>query len=115
MKKGIVIAGLLAISFAILLIPGWFVYTRFLLPQYQVQGNTLTLQESIYMQKQIFEPSDAENVGNTIGIATDGARTITDLIWPTWVSEYRNDPDHNRIFVQGLMDVGVTYNKKNVR
>ncbi len=115
MKKGIIIAVLLVVVLAILSIPGWFIYTRFLLPQYHISGDSLTLDNSVYLRKAIFESSDAENVGSTIGIAVEGERTITDLIWPIWVMEYKNDQAHDHIFVQGLMDVGTAFYKKSLQ
>lgn len=95
----------------ILYIPAWFVYTRFCLPQYKMDSNTLTYKESVYIIKDSFSPSDTENLGKTIGIAIYGKRKLSDYIWPFWVSEYKGDKEHNRIFVRGLMDLGTVYQK----
>ena len=95
----------------VLSVPAWFVYTRFLTDQYHMQGSTLSFNNTLYSRKELWEPSDEQNLGNVIGIAVEGPRTITDLIWPQWVMEYQNDPDHNRVFVRGLMDLGAVYTK----
>jgi hypothetical protein len=76
-----------------------------------MQGNTITFKSSTYVQNEIFSVTDRENLGKTIGIAVEGKRTLSDYIWPFWVMEYKNDKEHNRIFVQGLMDAGSVYNK----
>lgn len=110
--RNLVILVAILVLLAVLSVPGFFIYTRFLTDQYHIQGNTLTLGKNVYVGKQLWESSDEENLGNTIGIAIEGERTITDLIWPNWVKEYKNDPGHNRLFVRGLMDLGQVYYKQ---
>lgn len=102
---------LIILSLLILSIPTYFVYTRFCLDKYEMKGETLTLNNSRYVRSNSFSPADGENLGKTIGIAVYGKRTLTDYIWPFWVMEYKNDKDHDRIFVRGLMDVGSVYMK----
>ena len=74
-------------------------------------GKTLIIENSIYTRSDFIASSDEENLGKTIGIAIEGKRIITDYIWPFWVIEYKNDKDHNRIFVRGLMGSGGVYIK----
>jgi len=109
MKIGKIV--LIVIVLFILYIPAWFTYTRFYLPQYKMDGNTLTYKENIYIRKDSFSASDTENVGKIIGIAIYGKRELADYIWPFWVREYKDDKEHNRIFVRGLMDLGTVYEK----
>jgi hypothetical protein len=102
---------LFIIVLLILYIPACFIYTRFCLPQYKMDDNTLTYKENVYIRKDSLPNIDTENLGKTIGIAIYGKRTLTDYIWPFWVSEYKDDKEHNRIFVRGLMDLGSEYEK----
>ncbi len=99
----------------VLSIPGFFVYTRFLLEQYHGQADRLTSNTGVYVRTASLTPPDEKNIGSTIGIAIYGERTITDLIWPYWVMEFQDDKDHNCVFVQGLMDLGQAYCKPNVQ
>src|SRR5689334_11823242 len=108
-KIGLIIGILL-----ILCIPAFFVYTRFCLDLYKMDGNTLTFKNNIYIRSDTLSGSDEQNLGKTIGIAVEGKRTITDYIWPYWVLEYKNDEGHNRIFVRRLMDLGSVYKKSNI-
>ena len=62
-------------------------------------GKTLIIENSIYTRSDSISISDEENLGKKIGIAIEGKRTITDYIWPLWVMEYKNDKEHNSIFV----------------
>jgi hypothetical protein len=103
--------GLIIIVLFVLCIPTWFIYTRFCLDIYKMNGNTLTYNNSVYVRKDSLSASDQENLGKTIGIAIDGKRSVTDYIWPFWVMDYKNDKKHNRIFVRGLMDFGTMYEK----
>ena len=89
----------------------FFLYTRFGMDQYAMEDNTLRFKGVVYVRSEISSPSDEENLGGTIGIAVMGKRSFTDLIWPFWVMEYKNDKDHNRLFVRGLMDSGGIYVK----
>ena len=109
MKIGKVIL-IIVILFA-LVIPGFFIYTRFCLSKFEMNGNgkTLVIENNIYNRSDSISISDEENLGKTIGIAVEGKRTITDYIWPFWVMEYKNDKEHNRIFVRGLMGSGGVY------
>lgn len=111
MKGGKVIL-IIVILFA-LSIPGFFIYTRFCLSKFEMNGNgtTLIIENSIYTRSDSIAISDEENLGKTIGIAIEGKKTITDYIWPFWVMEYKNDKEHNRIFVRGLMGSGGVYIK----
>jgi hypothetical protein len=96
-----------------LCIPGFFIYTRFCLDKFQMSknGKTLIIENSIYTRSESMSISDEENLGKTIGIAVEGKRTITDFIWPFWVIEYKNDKEHNHIFIRGLMGSGGVYTK----
>lgn len=95
----------------VLYVSGWFAYTRFCLDKYIMNGNTLKYKNVIYEIKETTTASDEENLGKTIGIGIMGKRTITDLIWPFWVIEYKNDREHNQIYVRGLMGSGGVYSK----
>lgn len=97
----------------ILSVPGYFLYTRFCIDKFEMSNNgkTLMIYSNIYTRSDLLSISDEENLGKTIGIAMEGKRTITDYIWPFWVMEYKNDEEHNRIFVRGLMNSGGVYIK----
>jgi len=103
--------GLIIVMLVILSIPTYFIYSRFCLDKYIMDGNTLTFNNSIYICKNSLSASDTENIVKTIGIGINGKRTINDYIWPIWVMEYKNDKEHNRIFIRGLMDLGSVYEK----
>lgn len=103
-KIGLIIAILIVFT-----ISPWFVYTRFCLEKYEISGIVLTCKDSIYVRYDSLSASDEENLGKAIGIAVKGKRTISDYIWPIWVMEFKNDKEHNRIFVRGLMDLGSVY------
>jgi len=94
---------------------GFFIYTRFCLDKFQMNenGKTLIIMNNTYTRSDFISISDEENLGKTLGIAEEGKRTITDYIWPFWVMEYKNDKDHNRIFVRGLMGSGGVYIKNS--
>lgn len=108
MLRRIIMVGILLL---ILYIPTWFVYTRFFLDKYEMKDNTLKLNNIVYVRKDSFSDTDDDNLGKAIGVGVYGKRKIADLIWPFWVMEYKNDKEHNRIFVRGLMDVGSVYEK----
>lgn len=93
----------------VIYIPAFIIYTRFSLDIYINKDNTLVLKNNIYVQSGSLSITDEENVGKTIGIAIRGKRKIKEYIWPVWVREFKNDKDHNRIFVKGLMDLGRVY------
>lgn len=95
----------------ILYIPGWFIYTRFCLDRYEMKDDTIRYEEIVYLRNDSINVSGEQNIGKTIGIGVYGKRSIADLIWPFWIYEYKNDKEHNRIFVRGLMDVGSVYEK----
>ncbi|GKU25229.1 hypothetical protein [Clostridium folliculivorans] len=103
---------LIIIILIILYIPASFIYTRFCLPQYKMNDNTITYKENVYVRNDSISSFDEKNVGKAIGIAIYKKRTLTDYIWPFWVSEFKDDKEHNRIFVKGLMDLGSEYDKK---
>lgn len=103
--------GCVVVILLILSMPTFFIYTRFGLEKYELNGNKLTFNNSVYIDSGFLSASDEENLGRTIGIAIDGERTMNDYIWPLWVIEYRNDKEHNKIFVRGLMGSGGVYNK----
>lgn len=109
--KSLKTALIIIIILSVLPFTTWFIKTRFCLGKYVMNGNTLTYKNSVYVRKNLSTDSDFENLGKTIGIGIDGKRTITDYIWPFWVMEYKNDKEHNRIFVRGLMDLGTVYEK----
>lgn len=103
---------IVAISVLLLLcVLGWFVYTRFLLPVYRMDGELLFYRGVTYVRQDRVPLDDEESLGRTIGIGIEGKRTITDLIWPFWVLEYQNDADHNSLYIRGLMDSGGKYVK----
>jgi len=101
----------LIICLLFLSIPASFIYTRFCLDKYEMKDNTIKFKNNVYIRKDSISDSDQEGLGKAIGIGVYGKRTITDLIWPFWVMEYKGDKEHNRIFVRGLMDVGSVYTK----
>lgn len=105
-KIGFVIILLLVLS-----VPTWFIYTRFYLDKYEMTDNTLTFKDDVYIFKNPSTASDEENLGKTIGIGIYGKRTVSDLIWPFWVIEYKDDKEHNRLYVRGLMGSGGPYKK----
>lgn len=96
----------------VLYLPISFIYTRFCLDEYKIDGDTLRMNDSIYVRKNSLSGLDTENLGGLVGIAVEGERTMNDYIWPKWVIEYKNDKEHNRIFVRGLMDLGTVYEKE---
>jgi len=104
---------IIIVLFILLSIPIWFVYTRFCLDRYTMNGNTITYKNYVYTRKDSLPDFNKENIGKTIGISIDikEKRTITDYIWPFWVMEYKDDKEHNRIFIIGLMDLGNMYEK----
>lgn len=104
---------LFIVALFILSIIGSFIYTRFCLNEFKMNrnGSTLTIGNSSYTSSGYISSTDEENLGRTIGIAIKGKRTITDYIWPFWVMEYKNDKEHNHVFVRGLMGSGGTYIK----
>lgn len=89
----------------------WFVYTRFCLPLYPMDGNTLTFHNETYVAEERWSFSDEENLGATIGIGVGKERTFADLIWPFWVVEYKGDKEHNSLYLRGLMGSGGKYTK----
>ncbi len=104
---------LIIVILLILSIPGFFIYTRFCLDKFEMKdnGNTLLINNITYSRSNSFSPSDEEGLGNTIGIAIEGKRSFSDYIWPFWVIEYKNDKEHSRIFIRGLMGSGGVYTK----
>ncbi|MEG0772054.1 hypothetical protein [Clostridium sp.] len=108
-RKIVFISVILLVMFIIT----FFIYTRFCLDRYEMKdnGNTVIINNSIYIRSNSIDISDEEGLGKTIGIAIEGKRIITDYIWPYWVMEYKNDKEHNRIFIRGLMGSGGVYEK----
>ena len=98
-------------AFLLLCVLCWFVYTRFLMPVYRMDGELLTYGGTTYVRQDRTSVDDEENLGRTVGIGVEGKRTITDLIWPFWVMEYQSDASHNSLFIRGLMDSGGKYIK----
>ncbi len=109
MKTGKIV-GVFFLSIA-LCAAAFFLYTRFVMDQYTMEGNTMKYNDAVYVRSETSLASDEENLGKTIGIAIEGKRTLTDLVWPYWVIEYQNDKEHNRLFVRGLMGSGGIYVK----
>lgn len=103
--------GLVTFILFILSVLLWFTYTRFCLPTYIMEGDTLTYKNNVYHIKDYWSASEEENLGKTIGIGVPAKRELTDLIWPFWVIEYKNDREHNSLFVRGLMGSGGPYRK----
>jgi hypothetical protein len=89
----------------------WFLYTRFCLPMYAMDGNQLTYHNETYVMEEQGSVTDEENLGGTIGIGVGKERSVTDLIWPFWVMEYKGDKEHNSLFLRGLMGSGGKYIK----
>lgn len=106
-KIGLIIFVVVVLS----IIPSWFVYTRFCLDKYLMKDNTLSFENSTYICNEYWSPTDDVNLGKTIGIGVGERRTITDLIWPFWVMEYKDDTEHNSLYISGLMGSGGKYNK----
>ncbi|MBO7745765.1 hypothetical protein I8J29_16270 [Paenibacillus sp. MWE-103] len=106
------IVGLLVI---LLILGGvfYFLDTRFWIDKYKMNGDTLVFENNVYISKHSLTESDTSNLGKTIGIAVYKKRSITDYLWPDWVIEYKNEKNHNRIFVRGLMDLGNVYIKQS--
>lgn len=75
-------------------------------------GDTISFKNDVFVRQATSLQADSENLGSTIGIAVFSKRSITDYIWPTWVMEYEDDREHNRIFVRTLMDPGSVYVKQ---
>lgn len=90
-------------------VPAYMVYTRFCLPQYRFEGETLVYRGTVYVPDWDAEPVSYDDVGRVNGIGVPPKRTIADLIWPFWVMEYGGDRAHRVIFVRGLMDIGTFY------
>jgi hypothetical protein len=74
-------------------------------------GSILIINNTLYTPSNNWTATDNEGLGKTIGIAVEGKRNFSDLIWPFWVVEYENDKEHNRIFINGLMGSGGVYYK----
>lgn len=89
----------------------YFLDTRIWIDKYKVEGDTLVFGDDHYILQNTLSESDTDNLGQNIGIAVSSEREITDYIWPTWVVAYKDDKEHNRIFVRGLMDLGSVYIK----
>jgi hypothetical protein len=92
----------------------FFLYTRFWIDQYQMtdNGKILSYKSEKYIRNETYSEDQADNVGELIGIAIDGKRTFWEYVWPYWVNEYKNDQEHEHIFVRGLMEVGSVYDKE---
>lgn len=101
--------GIILIILFVLSIPSWFIYTRFLLPQYVMSGNTLNFRNAIYVRSDSISASDEENLGSTIGIGVKGKRKLDDFIWPFWIKEYKNDKQFNTLYISGLKGSGGIY------
>lgn len=91
----------------------YFLNTRVWIEKYTLMGDTLRFENNVYISKGANSESDTDNLGETIGIAVSGKRTVADYIWPVWIYEYKDDKEHNRIFVRGLMDLGSAYIKQS--
>jgi hypothetical protein len=76
-------------------------------------SNALMYKNNVYIRRDSGLNSDTNNLGKTIGIAVYEKKGLADYIWPFWVNEYKDDKEHNRIFVRGLMDLGSVYEKKH--
>ncbi|OPX83533.1 MAG: hypothetical protein A4E53_04618 [Pelotomaculum sp. PtaB.Bin104] len=109
--KYIKISLIIVILVFVLSIPTWFIYTRFCLPVYKMEGELIFYKNDKYVMQNHSSISDEENLGNTVGIGVGKERTLTDLIWPYWVIEYKNDKEHERLFLRGLMGSGGPYTK----
>jgi hypothetical protein len=109
------------IALLVLIPASWFTYTRFIIDQYAISPDwvTITYKDAVYLPEYKPYASDAEaqddlayttsHIGKTIGVAVFPKRSFSDLIWPVWVMEYDGDKAHDHIFVRGLMDVGTVY------
>ncbi len=109
-KRGIVVLPAFLLSCVLC----WFVYTRFLMPIYRMDGELLTYRGVTYVRQDHVSLEDEDDLGRTIGIGVGDKRDIGDLIWPYWVLEYQNDAAHNSLFVRGLMGSGGKYVKAGI-
>jgi hypothetical protein len=107
LKKALLLIPLLMVAGVLM----WFLYTRFCLPLYAIDGITLTYRHDTYVMEEHGSVTDEENLGDTIGIGVGKERTISDLIWPFWVLEYKGDKEHNSLFLRGLMGSGGKYTR----
>ena len=98
-------------AFLLLCVLCWFMYTRFLMPIYRMDGEFLAYRGVAYVRRDHVSLEDEDDLGRTIGIGIGDKRDIGDLIWPYWVLGYQNDAAHNSLFVRGLMGSGGKYEK----
>jgi hypothetical protein len=96
----------------ILIVLFYFLDTRIWIDKYKMKGDTLVFENNHYIRQSTLSESEVNNLGKTIGIAVFRKRVMTDYIWPTWIIEYKDDKEHNHIFVRGLMDLGSTFIKQ---
>jgi hypothetical protein len=108
-KKIIILIVALIISIGVF----YFLDTRIWINTYEIKDETLLFESNDYFRKDSLSESDSNNLGQKIGIAVNGKRSLTDYIWPNWIFEYKDDKNHNHVFVKGgLMEMGSVYTKQ---
>jgi hypothetical protein len=98
----------------IISIPTWFVGRRLLLQKYIYNGNTLVYKNIVYVYENADNVADRNNLGRQIGIAMrkDSMKIfIADSFFGDTVYEFKDDKEHNRIFVHVFMDGSGAYQK----
>jgi hypothetical protein len=105
---------LIIVTLLIISIPTWLVTKRLFLPKYVYNGNDLVYKNIVYVYENADNVADRNNLGKQIGIAMRKDSKITfiaDLFFGDTVYEFKDDKEHNRIFVNVFMDGSGAYQK----
>ncbi|MBK1809037.1 hypothetical protein JHL18_00025 [Clostridium sp. YIM B02505] len=90
-----------------------FVYTMVYLDKYQYTSNgNILFEDSVYVYSKTLTDGD-KNMGKTIGTVKKHDGVIENYFSPTWVRELKDDKQHNKIVVRGLMDFWAIYERQN--
>ncbi len=106
--------GSIIVLLIIISIPTWFLTRRLLLPDYVYNGDKLIHKNDVYMLSNTDTSADRKNLGRQIGVAMrehSKLRLIAESILGDTVYEFKDDKEHNRIFVHVFMDGSFTYGK----
>lgn len=105
---------LIIVLLAIITIPAFFTTRRLLMPKYIYDGKTLVYKNNIYVYENADNVADRSNLGKQIGIAIQKDSKITfigDLFFGDTVYEFKDDKEHNRIFISVYMDGSGAYQR----
>lgn len=103
---------ILIICLIVLFIPSWFFYKLATLPTYRDDGKTIIYKNNIYVAKD-YNFTDTNSIGKPIGIAIygDRKRKFSDWIFGASVKEFKNDKEHNLIYVSWFMGPEAVYER----